>query len=353
MKAIAIYPKQKGTVHLIELEKPKINDNEVLVKVLQTGICKTDLEIYDGLYGESPKENNFLIMGHESLGIVEEVGNDVNSFKKGDYVVRTVRRPCPENCINCINNENDMCLTGNYTEIGIKGLHGIMVEYYKENPNFLVKIPKNLKEIGVLLEPLSFAEKTIRQAFEIQKRLLWKPKKALVLGSGPIGIFLTLILRNKGLDVYAVAKSKKGNLKSQIIEESGSHYISTSETKLETLPEFDIIVEATGNSEMVYEALKLLNKNGVLCLTSITGGNKEVTIPIDKINLDLVLSNKTIVGVVNANMKDYKLGIKHFQEFEEKWPGLLNRIITKEIRLNNFKEAFIKDRQDIKTVINF
>lgn len=149
-------------------------------------------------------------MGHESLGIVEEVGNNVIDFSIGDYVVATVRRS--DDCIKCRNGESDMCLKGNSKERGIKGLHEFMSEYYKEKPEYLIKIPDKHKEVGVLLEPLSIVEKGILQMFEIQRRFVWKPRKALIVGAGIIGLFATL-LRTQGLDVYTLATREKDGLK--------------------------------------------------------------------------------------------------------------------------------------------
>lgn len=356
MKALAVIPKKKYSVRIINLDKPTINNDEVLVKVFQAGICRTDLEINQGLYGQVPENADYLIMGHESVGIVEFIGKNVQNLNVGDYVVRTVRRPCKDKCLNCVNDENDMCLTGNYTEMGIKGLHGIFVEYYKEKPKFLVKIPKEYKHLGVLLEPLSFAEKTVYQALKIQQRMHWQPKKALVLGAGPIGILTTKLLRYLGIETYTAARSKKGNLKSRIVEELGAHYLSTTERPLEELlkgDNLDLVIEATGNASIVYDALKLLGINGVLCLTSVTGDDQRIEMPISQINLSMVLGNKVIVGIVNANIEDYKRGVIHFSDFENKWPGLMKRLITKKIHLNNYKEGFKKERDDIKTVISF
>ncbi len=352
MKAFTIIPQKKREVSIKEILYPQCKDNEVIVKVLEAGICKTDIEIFNGLYGETPKEENYLIMGHESLGQVMFTGKSVQTFKQGDLVVRTVRRPCNK-CINCKSGENDMCLTGEYLETGIKGLHGIMVEYYVEDPNFLIMISEKYREVGVLLEPLSFSEKAIRQVFEIQKRMKWEPKKALVIGAGPIGLLLTMVLRNKGLNTHVCAWSLKGNIKSKIAEEVGATYISIQETNLESLGKFDIVIEASGSVDRIKESFSLISTNGVLCLTSITGGRKKVELPLEEINLDVVLGNKTIVGVVNANISDYKTGLKDLNDFEKKWPGTTKKLITKRIKFPNITTIFEREREDIKTVLEF
>ncbi|MFH1638668.1 MAG: glucose 1-dehydrogenase [Candidatus Woesearchaeota archaeon] len=353
MKAITIIPKVKGKVSLMHIKKPVCTANNVLVKVLEAGVCRTDLEIYEGLYGEPPKGENFLIMGHESLGVVEETGERIKGLKLGDLVVRTVRRPCTSKCVNCETGETDMCLSGEFVETGIKGLHGSMVEYFVEEPDFLVRVPEKFRDVGVLMEPLSFSEKAVRQAYSVQQRMLWNPKRALVLGAGPIGLLVAMILRNKGLDTKVAAWSKRGNLKSSIVEEIGAEYVSVQDTELSQLGKFDIIIEASGSVERISDVFKLINTNGVLCLTSITGGNKRLYFPLEEINLDMVLGNKAVVGVVNANIADYAQGIKDMDDFEAKWPGTLKKFITRRVNSDSFKKAFEKSPEDIKIVIEF
>lgn len=352
MKAIATTPKQAFSARLIELPEPAVKDDEVLVQVLEAGICTTDREIYEGLYGEAPEGENSLIMGHESLGIVKKAGANVSMLKEGDYVVRTVRRPCNE-CINCENNEQDMCLTGNFKETGIKGLHGVMVECYTDWPENLVKLPKRHRDVGVLLEPLSFALKTIRQAYSSQRRLRWNPKKALIFGAGPVGLLAAFILRNKGVETHVMAKSERGNLKSRIVESIGGVYFSLGE--IEKLDSYDIIIECSGDSSNILRGLKHLGNNSILCLTSITGSQKTENYPVDSLNLDIVLGNKMILGVVNSNMRDYRDGIKLFSAFKKKWPGALPRIISRKTFLNselNISSLFRKEKDDIKVVLD-
>ncbi|MFH0752346.1 MAG: alcohol dehydrogenase catalytic domain-containing protein, partial [archaeon] len=166
MKAIAVYPGQKGSVHLRDVEKPSFGGNEILVKNLYAGICGTDREINEGLYGEAPVGDDYLILGHESVGVIENLGSNVlGSYEVGDYVVRTVRRSCGC-CENCFVGHNDMCSTGDFTEAGIKGVHGGMAEYVVDVPDYLVKVPEELKNVAVLLEPLSVVEKATREALK-------------------------------------------------------------------------------------------------------------------------------------------------------------------------------------------
>ena len=354
MKAIAVTPGQKGSARLVETEKPVITASEVLVRVIRVGIDGTDSEINDGLYGTAPAGADFLILGHESFGVVEEAGPAAGGFRKGDYVVATVRRPCGA-CQACAGGESDMCGTGGFKERGIMGLHGLMAEYYKEVPEFLVKMPAEFRETGVFLEPLSIVEKAVSQVLKIQERMPWSARNALVLGAGSIGLLATMLLRAKGIPVCTVARSPRGCLKAEIAEACGAVYADINETSLAGLRPggagFDFILEATGSSAVAFDAIGVLGINGVLCLTSITGGGSTHTLPADKTNLEMVLGNKLVFGTVNSNRRHFQAGIASLEEFERLWPGLVGRMITRRCGLADFKDALNRRREDIKTVL--
>lgn len=353
MKAIGVFPGKKASGHLIEVPNPTCGKNEALIRVYQTGICGTDMEIHEGLYGTAPEGCNYLILGHESLGRIQEVGRSTDSFSPGDFVVATVRRPCFK-CLNCESGSSDMCRTGHFRERGISGYHGYMAEYYAESPDFLVKVPEHQIPFAILLEPMSIVEKAVQQAFKIQERMSWRPQRALVLGAGPIGLLATLLLKSRDIDTWTMARRSKDSLKAHIVESCGAHYVNAEETPLDSQRDkFDLIIEATGNAELAFSAMHLIDINGVLCLTSITGGNTAKAVPMDKINLDVVLGNKLIFGTVNANRRYFEQGVKSFGEIETRWPGLLKQLITREVPVDSFHNAFKKGHDDIKTVITY
>ncbi len=347
MKAIAVKPGLANTVHLAELPNPKLSDvangRGVLVRVLRVGVDATDKEINAAEYGQAPPGDDFLIIGHESFGQVEAVGPNVTGVKPGDYVVATVRRP--GSSIYDLIGTNDMTTDDTYFERGINLRHGYMSEYYVDDAEFIVKVPQGLKEVGVLLEPTTVVEKGIAQAYEIQRRLkVWKPKRAAVMGAGTIGLLATLVLRLRGLQVTTFGKTQKPYLNSDLIEAIGATY--------ETLPilegakthgPFDLIFEATGFSPVVFESMQAVGKNGVLVLSSVTGGDRNVEVPADKINLEFVLGNKVMVGTVNANREYFELGVKDLAQAEAEYPGWLRRLLTDPVKgLENYEELFAK-----------
>jgi threonine dehydrogenase-like Zn-dependent dehydrogenase len=356
MKAVTVIPGQKYSAHIKEVPLPEIGDSELLIKSVYCGICNTDREINEGLYGTAPKDSDYLIMGHESLGIVDKLGKDVTGISKGQYVVRSVRRSCGS-CPNCLARANDMCTTGGFIESGIKELHGCMAEYFSDTPEYLITIPQELAHVGVLLEPLSVVEKTYRQAKEIQKRIVWTPKKAMIIGAGPIGLLQAMLLTEQNMEVYVVARSKSGNLKSKLVNEIGAQYVSTSCMTLDDLVskvgKFDFVLEASGDSSMVFESMPYVANNGILCMTSITGGNKQYTIQSDKRNLEFVLGNKIMFGTVNANLLDYENGVKSMARFMKRWPDVLPSMFTRRYSLEGYEKALKTSSDDIKTVIDF
>src|SRR5918911_5634302 len=224
MKAIAVFPGQPESVHLVEMPTPKVSDvpngRGVLVRVLRVGVDGTDKEINAAEYGRAPEGYEFLIVGHESFGQVEAVGPNVTELKPGDYVDATVRRP--GHSIYDLIGTNDMTTDDTYYERGINLRHGYLAEYYVDDAEFIVKVPQGLKDVGVLLEPTTVVEKGIAQAYEIQRRLrVWHPKRAAVLGAGTIGLLAALVLRLRGVDVSVFGLARKPYLNADLLEAIG------------------------------------------------------------------------------------------------------------------------------------
>jgi threonine dehydrogenase-like Zn-dependent dehydrogenase len=191
---------------------------------------------------------------------------------------------------------------------------------------------------------MSVAQKAIEQAYRIQQRLrVWKPRRAAVLGSGTLGLLSTLVLRLRGLEVTTFGNFMAPTLNSQLLEELGARYISTKEMSLTDASAkfgpFDLILEGTGYSPLVFEAMNVLAKNGVLAMVSVTGGERQLEIPADKINLGFVLGNKVAFGSVNANREYFETGVKDLSTAELQYPGWLKRLLTNPVKgLENFAE---------------
>ncbi len=336
MKAIAVHPGQPGSIHLAALPEPTLDavadGRGVLARVLRVGVDATDREINAGEYGAAPEGSDVLVLGHESFCRVERVGPAVTELAPGDYAVFTVRRP--GHSIYDQMGYQDMTTDDRYVERGISLRHGFLTERVVDHADFAIKVPATLSDVGVLLEPISVFEKAIRQAYKIQERLgVWRPRRAIVLGAGPLGLLATMALRVRGLDVVTFARTAKPSLNIDLVEALGARYVSAAESDLKTAAEefgsVDLIVEATGFSPLVFEAMERLGRNGVLVLTGIAGGDRQAdAVHADHILQSFVLGNKVAVGSVNAARVDFERGVGDMAMAEALWPGWLVRLIT-------------------------
>ena len=158
MRAITAVPGQRGSVAVQEVPAPGDDEGAVLVRGLLMGVCGTDREIAEGEYGEPPPGASTLIIGHEGLGEVLEARAG-SGFGVGDLVVGFVRRPDPVPCPACAAGEWDMCRNDQFAERGIVRRHGYGSEQWRIEPEYALRIPSQLGDLGVLLEPTSVLAK--------------------------------------------------------------------------------------------------------------------------------------------------------------------------------------------------
>lgn len=363
MKAIAVTPGTPGSVHMVEIDKPSVGSiadgQGVLVRVLKVGVDATDREINEALYGNAPEGDKHLVIGHESFGMVESIGENVRNIKVGDFVCATVRRD--GGSLYDRIGMNDMTTEETYYERGINLRHGFMTEYFVDEARFIVRVPRGLKHLHVLMEPMSCAAKAVEQAYEAQRRMkIWRPQTAWVFGAGQIGLLATLILRLRGLQVQTVARGIAPHLKSEIVEGLEAEYVSTKQEPLDKLVERtgrpDLIIDATGHSGLAFEAMEHLAHSGVLVWASITGGDRQIQIPSDKINIEWVLGNKLLLGTVNGNRTHFESGIRDLALGEMMFPGVLEKILTHPVDgLDNYKEMMrllIEEDDALKVFVN-
>ena len=361
MQAFAIFPRKPDSGHLVELPEPSLAEipggRGVLVRLLRCGVDGTDRELIAGEYGDAPPGYDFLVTGHENFGQVEAVGENVSELKPGDYVVATVRRP-GKSVYDQIG-MSDFTTDDVYYERGISHLHGFLTARYVDSADFIVRIPPDLKDVAVLLEPFSIVQKGVAQAYEIQRRLkVWKPERALVMGAGSIGLLATLALRLRGVQVLTLAKQPPPDLQSDLVAATGATYASVDQLSIfdaaQKYGPFDLIFEATGYAPVAFDCMQVLGKNGVLVLASVTGGKHPITVPADKINQGFVLGNKVMVGTVNANRSYFESGVKDMALASEMFPGWLARLITRRVDgIANYPDllAALKSPGEIKVVV--
>lgn len=366
MKAISLIP-HTTNISLADVPEPAITaPDEIKIKVWEVGICGTDREEAAGGRAEAPQGKGSLIIGHEMFGQVVEAGEAVQSVHAGDYGVFTVRRGCNE-CPACLNGRSDLCYTGRYTERGIKGADGFQAEYVVDKERYFIKVPEDIKDIGVLTEPMSVAAKAIAEALIIQGARLngivsqgnWlKGKKALIAGIGPIGLMAAFALKLQGAEVIGLDIVDRNSLRPRILEQIGGTYVDGREVQTtdfdETCGEADFIFEATGIAKLQIQLIDALGVNGIYVATGIPNGHRPMTIMAGDIMQQLVLKNQILLGSVNASIEHYKLAVDALQASKVNWPSVIEQVITERVPFKDFQAALQHHSADeIKVVVDW
>lgn len=351
MQALVVIPGTAGSARIAAVPDVRLTAGQVLLRPLEVGVCGTDEEITHGLFGRAPAGDEHLILGHELLGEVV-VGGD--GFSPGDVVAATVRRSCGR-CSACAAGSPDACLTGTYTERGITSLHGFASELAVESPEHLVPIPRELGRMGVLGEPASICARGIRHARTIGARQPWEPVRALVLGAGAIGVLSAFLLRLDGWEVWTASRGSADSEKAGLVELSGVRYVSTGVTALAELAEdvggFDVVIEATGDAEVMAQSIGLLRRNGVACLLGLDARHGPVKLDRPTLGVDVVIQNRAVFGSVNARRDDWASAVDGLTALKERWPEAADRIVGLRVEPHRFQEAF--DFGGVKATLRF
>jgi threonine dehydrogenase-like Zn-dependent dehydrogenase len=347
MKALRVIPGQPGSAALEQVDEPAASDGTVLVDTMAVGICGTDVEILHGAYGWAPPGRTSLTIGHEAVGRVAVAPSD-SGFSPGDLVVPIVRRPDPVPCAFCAVGEWDMCANGRYTERGIKERDGYASEHFRIDPRFLVPAPAELGRCAVLVEPTSVVAKAWEHIERIGRRSpAWQPSRVLVTGAGPIGLLAALLARQRRFDVHVFDRVTSGP-KPQLVADLGATYHCGDLSRLHELP--DIIIECTGASAVLAEVITGNAPGGIVCLVGVSAGGQESQVDLGAVNRQIVLENDVIFGSVNANRRHYAAAVSALAAADRGW---LERVITRQVPVGRWREAFERQAGDVKTVIEF
>jgi|SRR5579884_3689186 len=344
MRALTVIPGRADSAGLSDVPEPPLSDGPVLVRTLAVGVCGTDLEIVKGAYGEAPPGRERLILGHESLGRVQEAPAG-SGLAAGDLVVGIVRRPDPVPCPNCAVGEWDMCRNGKYTERGIKGLDGYCSERYRIEPRFAVKVASHLGHLGVLLEPASVVAKAWEHVERIGRRAVWEPRRVLVTGAGPIGLLAALMGRQRGLQVDVLDRVTAGP-KPGLVRDLGAGYHTGSVSDLARGA--DVVIECTGVGQLVFDVLGTTAPDSIVCLTGISSGGRTITADLAVVNKAMVLENDVVFGSVNANRRHYEQGAEALARADPAW---LARVVNRRVPLERWRDALVRRPDDVKPVI--
>ena len=358
MKAVAVFP-QHLSVRLIDVAEPHIQSNsQVKLRVLEVGICGTDRELCRFVHGTPPAGHDYFILGHESLAEVVEIGSSVVDLSIGDLVVGSVRLPCSQpECEACCLGHQDFCSTGDYVEHGIKGLHGFMAEYVVEERQFLHPVPRHLRDVGVLVEPLTIAEKAMLAVRSTQSRLPWEScaKTALVIGAGPVGLLGAMKLVSAGYRTFVYSLGSPDSLPARIAASIGATFISADGTAVDMaagiVGSIDLVYEAVGAAQVSLDFLYRLAPNGIYVFTGVPRAQTLQAIDSSRVVTNFVLRNQAVIGVVNAGSEAFSLAVRDLSDFYSKWPEAVRGLITHRFPIEHFGQALESPANSIKNVV--
>lgn len=367
MRAIAVVPGARQ-VTIVDHRPPAIESpTQVRLRMLEAGVCGTDREICAFDYGTPPRGSEYLILGHESLGQVEEVGPEVTRVKPGDLVVTMVRRPCPHaTCAACRGGRQDFCFTGDFSERGIKEAHGFMTEVVVDDERYMNVVPPELRDVAVLAEPLTIAEKALIQAWELQQRLPWTCpvsagnqgawcRRAVVIGAGPVGLLGAMALAANGFETWVYSREVPPTDKSRLVESFGARYLSSRQVAPAELAErvggIDLVYEATGASRVAFDVMAALGTNGIFVFTGVPGRKSPVEVDTDLLMRNLVLKNQIVLGTVNAGRDAFEASIRDLGVFMQRWPDAVRALITGRFPMEAHRELLLGRAGGIKNVI--
>lgn len=357
MRAMAVLPNRRE-LRIVDIAPPTLQGpHDVLVRVREVGICGTDREIGAFHYGTPAAGHDLLVLGHEALGEVVDVGESVRTLERGDLVAITVRRPCSDDsCPACRVGRQDFCVSGQFRERGIKEADGFMTEMIVEDERFLVRVPKTLAEVGVLVEPLTIAAKASIELTAILRRFPWEPVglRALILGAGPIGLLGAMMATSRGAKAFVYSREPAQSDRARLLRPIGAEYISASDVPLDqlssTVGRFDIIFEAVGNAKIAFGALAALAPNGICILSGVPGGSAPIEIDLNCIMRDIVLKNQTIFGTVNASRSAFEESVRLLEQFMTICPDAVRSLITQRVSLDEAPEL-LRQPGGIKQVV--
>jgi threonine dehydrogenase-like Zn-dependent dehydrogenase len=347
MRALTVAPGTANSSRVEDVADPPFSDGAVLARTLAVGVCGTDRDIVSGHYGSAPSGQTRLVIGHESLGTVQEAPAG-SGVKAGDLVVGIVRRPDPVPCSACAVGEWDMCRNGRYTERGIKERHGYGSELFRVEPDFLVKVDASLGVTGVLLEPTSVVAKAWDHTERIgQRARSWQPKTMLVTGAGPVGLLAALIGAQHGLDVH-VLDHHESVRKRDLVRQLGGTYHTEKLANLRLKP--DILMECSGAPTVVRDVLGSTASGGIVCLVGVTETGHDFDVDVGALNRTMVLDNETVFGTVNANRLHYEMAGGALQRADKAW---LNGLITRREPVEQWTQSLQRQPDDIKVIVDF
>ena len=370
MKAVAVFPGSQQ-VKIIEQDVPRLTQpDQVTLRLLDVGICGTDKEICSFEYGTPPPGDDHLVIGHESLAEIVQVGSAVERFEVGDLVVPSVRRPCPHpGCLACRSGHQDYCYTGEFTERGIKEAHGYMAEYVVDHERYMnVRAARpagdrgagraaDHRGEGARADLLDDAESpALARPADTEPRA--RPGlSALVLGIGPVGLLGAMTLATAGFTTYVYSRELPPSPRIDLVSAIGATYVSSQTATFPDLAaqigNIDLVYEAVGHSHFALQALQVLGTNGIFVLTGVPGLQAFVEADPARLMREMVLKNQVLLGTVNAGPEAFASALRDLDAFRRRWPAVVRTLIAGRYPPEQAPDLILGRPAGIKSVITF
>ena len=326
MKAIALYGKKDARI--IEKPVPQAEENQLVVKIDYVGICGTDVEFFQS--GAVPPFVHLpMVLGHENVGTVVEVGKGVTEFKVGDKILCGPPSHCAEDCPSCRQGKTNICINGFPRTAGIGGPDGGYAEYMLVRDvkhTMLVKVPEgvDLKD-AVLFDVICVSLHGVRNsAFKFGDNVV-------VSGTGPIGLAAIQCLKAAGANKIIALGTNSA--KEPIIKAYGADYFINSKECPDLAGEIQKILGSPVGADVVYECagnMTSLSNCVYQCVkpggqVSIIGTIQE---PIDRAGARSVLHPRAQLPVLLHTQEDVQIYLDMVASGKMKFPGMVTDVVS-------------------------
>jgi threonine dehydrogenase-like Zn-dependent dehydrogenase/GT2 family glycosyltransferase len=324
-----------GDAALEQVPIPGVKPGDVLIRVAYVGICGTDLEILHGSLGyyATGAAKYPIVPGHEMSGVVAAVGVNVRNFSEGDRVVVECIQGCGS-CVSCASGNSIGC--PNRSELGVMGRDGGYGEYVLAQERFVHRIPARLDlQTAALAEPLAVVLKGTRRLSRA-----WpdspETKRCAVVGCGPIGHLVALVLRQWGHEVVAIDRNPARLKMLELLGEG----IQTTQA-LDAVHGCDAVVEVTGSADVLQRVMQASSPGATLLLLGLPYDRRPFSFE------QIVAYDKIVVGSVGS-------GGEEFAEALQLLPALtVDAFLQHVLPMDRYAEAWSATREGryLKTML--
>lgn len=322
MKAQVFY--EANVMKFEEIDIPKINDNEVLVKVKACGICGSDIAYY---FGKSPVETSTgkgpIVLGHEISGEVVDLGSvakELNLFEEGDRVIINPAQQCNA-CPSCSQGYFNLC---EHQKTAGVSYNGGFAEFVKVNYTHLYKIPE-----GMSYEEAAFVEPLACSSYGVKNLDVQIGDFVVIFGPGSIGLLMLQLIKAKGAGKIAMvgifdyplekAKELGANYVFNTLDKESPYYVEDIKSKITGLTNGQLaerVIVPTSASVAMQQALEVSGKRSTIVYFGLPGKKDILKVPV----LDTITSDKTLRFSWLAPMT---------------WPTAIKAISTGKVNVNN------------------